>query len=296
MKRQLDASVANRGRSPGQAFGERVAGINTSSHYTAEPLTAERVARIDRAKMLPFYRARFANAADFTVFMVGTFSVDSAIPLLARYVGSLPSTGKRTAEFKDMGVRFPAATVRDRVEKGREPQSRTAVSFFADPSLDPVEQERVIAATTVLEIALRDVLREELGQTYTVSVGLSQSPPQRGDGHIQVSFGAAPENIQAMADRVLQEVRRLQQQGPSEDLTSRAKESARRGYETSLRQNAYWVQRMRSIHMLGRDPGEILTRDERIDAMTPAVIQETFRKYFPLDRYTVVTLMPEANQ
>jgi zinc protease len=296
MKRQLEASVANRGRSPGQVFGERIEQINSSNHYTAEPITAETIAALDRAKMTSFYRARFANAADFTFFMVGTFNVDAAIPLLARYVGSLPSTGKKTAAFKDIGVRFPAKVVTDRVEKGREPQSRTLISFYADPSPDPIEQERIGAATTVLEIALRDTLREELGQTYTVAVGLAQSLPQRGDGHIQVNFGAAPENIQSMADRVMKEVRRLQEQGPSEDLTSRAKESARRTYETALRQNPYWLQRLRTVHMLDRDPGEILTRVERINAVTPQVIQETFKKYFPLDRYTVITLLPEPAQ
>jgi zinc protease len=296
MKRQLDASIANRGRSPAQVFGERIEQINSSNHFTSEPLTAERIATLDRAKMLSFYRSRFANAADFTLFMVGTFDIDSVVPLLARYVGSLPSTGKRTAAFKDIGVRFPDKIVRERVEKGREPLSRTLISFYADPSPDPNEQERIGAATLVLETALRDMLREELGQTYTVSVGLAQSLPQRGDGHIQVNFGAAPENIQAMGDRVLQEVRRLQEQGPSEDLTSRAKESARRAYETALRQNSYWMQRMRSIHTLGREPAEILSRIERINAMTPAIVQETFRKFFPLDRYTVVTLMPEPAQ
>ena len=296
MKRQLEASVANRGRNPGQVFGERIEQINSSNHHTSEPITPEKIAALDRAKMTSFYRARFANAADFTFFMVGTFSVDAAIPLLARYVGGLPSTGKRTAAFKDIGVRFPTKVVTERVEKGREPQSRTLISFYADPSPDPIEQERIGAATTVLEIALRDTLREELGQTYTVAVGLAQALPQRGDGHIQVNFGAAPENIQSMTDRVLAEVRRLQDQGPSEDLTSRAKESARRTYETALRQNPYWLQRLRTVHMLERDPGEILTRVDRINAVTPQVVQETFRKYFPLDRYTVVTLLPEPAQ
>ena len=47
------------------------------------------------------------------------------------------------------------------------------VSFFAEPPLDENEQTRVEAATEVLEIALRDILREELGETYGVSVGAS---------------------------------------------------------------------------------------------------------------------------
>jgi len=132
-----------------------------------------------------------------------------------------------------------------------------------------------------------------LGQTYTVSVGLDQRLPQRGFGHIEVSFAAAPENIQGMTDRVLAAVKRMQDNGPSADMTSAVKEGARRGYEESLKQNSYWMGRLQTIHMLGRDPGEVLTRPARIDALTPAVLQETFRKYFPLDRYTVVTLLPE---
>ena len=63
------------------------------------------------------------------------------------------------------------------------------------------------------------------------------------------------------------------------DLTQRAKESARRGYETSLRQNGYWLRRLQSIHMLGGDPKDILTRSARIDGVTPEVLRETFRRY-----------------
>jgi zinc protease len=96
-----------------------------------------------------------------------------------------------------------------------------------------------------------------------------------------------------MTDRVFSAVKKLQQDGPSEDLVARAKEGARRSYEESLKQNSYWLGRLQTIHMLGRDPGEILTRPARIDAITPAVVQDTFKQYFPLDRYTVVTLVPE---
>ena len=294
LKRQLTAAVANRGRAPGQVFGERVEQINTSDHYTSKPLTTERIAALDRQKMLAFYRERFSNASDFTFFMVGAFKMDDALPLIAQYVGGLPSKPGAAAQFKDVGIRFPQTSQRDKVELGREPRSNVVVSFFADPSPDPVEVENVTAATTVLDIALRDILREDLGQTYTVSVGLSQALPQRGGGHIRVSFGAAPENVAAMTERVFQEIRRLQQEGPSADLTNRARESAKRNYETALQQNGYWLGRLQSVHLFGRDPKEIVTRPARIDAVTPKTVQDAFRTYFPMDRYTVVTLVPSA--
>jgi zinc protease len=177
--------------------------------------------------------------------------------------------------------------------KGTEPRARTIVSFYAEPPLEENEQSRVEAAADVLEIALRDILREELGETYSVSVGSSQPLPQRGTGRIVVSFGGAPDKIDSMIERVMKEVQRLQQEGPSADLTNRAKETAHREHETAMRQNGYWLGRLQSAKLLDRDPKLILTRTQRIDAMTPANLHEMFKKYFPMDRYTVVTLVPE---
>ena len=99
-----------------------------------------------------------------------------------------------------------------------------------------------------------------------------------------------------MTERVLREIGRLQQEGPSADLTNRARESARRTYETSLRENGYWVGRLATVHRFGQDPQVILSRNERIDAITPDVLKEAFQRYFPLDRRTVVTLVPEAGR
>jgi zinc protease len=294
LKRQLDAALANRDQNPMRVFTEKVGEVNTSGHYTSKPLTRARVASLDRARMLAFYKARFSNAADFTVFMAGAFQPEQAIPLLARYVGTLPSTGRRTSEARDVGLLFPSEIQRAQVALGREPRSQAVISFFADPPPDPAEQVRVGAATDVLEIALRDILREELGQTYNVSADLVQRLPLRGAGHISVGFGADPANLDAMVARVLQEVARLQQEGPTPDLTNRAKEGARRSHETAARQNGYWIGNLQTAHLLGRDPAEMLQRPQRIAEVTPEILRDVFRRYFPRERYTVVTLVPGA--
>jgi zinc protease len=141
-------------------FAEKLEQINSSNHYTSQPLTAERISSLDRQKMLTFYKQRFSNAADFTFFMVGAFKVDDVVPLIAQYVGSLPSTGRATAEARDIGIHFPGTQIREKVEMGREPRSSVVISFFAEPSSEPVEAENITEATTVLDSA-GDVLREE---------------------------------------------------------------------------------------------------------------------------------------
>jgi hypothetical protein len=51
---------------------------------------------------------------------------------------------------------------------------------------------------------------------------------------------------------------------------------------------------MQTVHMLGWDVASIARRNERTAALSVPVLHETIRKYFPLDRYTVVTLRPES--
>jgi zinc protease len=294
IRKQLEALYGNRDQNPGLLFGEKVGAVNTGGHYTSAPMTVARLANLDREAMAGFYRERFSNAADFTFIMAGAFKVDDVLPLLSRYVASLPSKGTASARARDVGLRFPEKIERAAVQKGREPKVTTQLSFFADPPLDPIEVNRVVLAADVLEIALRDILREELGEAYTVGVGLSQEQFQRGGGHVAVSFTGSPENARKMADTVLAEVGRMQKQGPSEDLTNRARETARREHETGMKQNGYWLSRLQGARLLGLDPvAHVLGREARIQGVTPAVLKDTFIKYFPLERYTIVTLVPE---
>ena len=178
IKKQLDALYGNREQNPALLFGEKVGQVNTGNKYTAEPVTRERLAKLDRDAMAALYKERFANAADFTFLMVGAFKIDEALPLVARYVGSLPSTGARTSKAADVGLSFPAQVENVTVQKGREPKVTTVISFFADPPQDPSEITLVASAADVLEMALRE-LREELGDVQRRR-RLPQETHQRG--------------------------------------------------------------------------------------------------------------------
>lgn len=293
LKRRLAGALDNREQNPRAVFSDRVSLVNTSNHYSALPLRAGDLASLDLDTMRAFYQARFANAADFTFFFVGAFSINDVTPLLERWVGGLPSAGRRSSTFKDMGVRFPAANVHEEVRKGREPASQTLVSFFADPGLDEFEMHRARAAATLLGIRLRDLLREELGGTYGVSVAFNADLPMSGYGMMQIQFGSAPENVDKLLNAALTEIERLKVQGPAAEDVEKVKELERRELETNARQNAYWLGSLQTVVMLGWDPVGITRRAERTGRLTPAALHETFQRYFPMTRYTVVTLRPE---
>jgi hypothetical protein len=111
MKRQLESAVANRGQSPGAGVRREVAEVNTSNHYTSQPLTAERVAALDRGEMRDFYRARFSNAADFTFFMVGAFNVVRPFRC-SRATSAGCGRPARARPIQDVKLSFPSAVRR----------------------------------------------------------------------------------------------------------------------------------------------------------------------------------------
>jgi zinc protease len=293
LERRLTGALQNRDQNPRAVFGEKVQQVNTSNHYSADELEVADVADLKLEAMRSFYNARFANAADQTYFFVGAFSVDEITPLVEKWVATLPSTGRRSSAARDMGVRFPGAVVREEVKKGKEPASQTVLSFFADPGFDEFEMHRVRAASSVLNIRLREILREELGGTYGVAVGFSNTPPIPGYGTMTIQFGSSPDNVDKLLAAALKEIERLKVDGPSVDDVNKVKELERRDLETNAKQNSYWLGSMQTVHMFGWDPAGIARRLDRTEKLTPEIIKTMFQKYFPMDRYTLVTLKPE---
>ena len=293
MKRRLEASLANQAQSPGAVFGERLRRLNTVDHYTSRPLKLADVGTLDAQAMWRFYEERFGNAANFTFFFVGNFTVDDITPLLATYLGSLPSKGAPDSRAADVRLRFPASIQRETVTKGQEPRAQTVITFFSDTGLDEAQTSRLRAATDIVENKLREILREQLGGTYSVSVGYSDTAPQPGYGTTTVQFASSPENVEKLSGAVLTEVERLRRDGPTASDLQIVKEADKNDLAQALRQNPYWLNALQSAHLLGRDPTRIPHRAERTDALTPENVHDAIRKYLPSDRYTVVTLLPE---
>ena len=294
MKRRLEASLANQAQSPGAVFGERVRLLNTVDHYTAKPFKMDDIARLDAPAMWAFYSERFSNAANFTFFFVGNFTVDEIAPLLATYLGSLPSKGTPDSRAADVRLQFPASVRRETVTKGQEPRAQTIITFFSDTGLDEAQTARIRAGADIVENKLRDILREQLGGTYSVSVGYSDTSPQAGYGTTTVQFGSSPENVEKLSAAVMNELDRLRREGPTAGDLQAVKEADKNDLAQALRQNAYWLNALQATHLLGRDPKMIPRRSERTDALTVENVHEAIRKYLPSDRYTVVTLLPEA--
>ena len=171
-------------------------------------------------------------------------------PLLTAYpaVAAVDREGRGAASESESALSGNGGE-RDR-QQGQEPRSQTAITFFSDTGLDELESYWLRAATTILQMRLRDVLREELGGTYSVSVGYSDTAPQPGYGTTSVQFGSSPENAERLRNVVLTELDKLRRDGPTESEVGIVKETERRELETALRAERLLAQFSAGQHLL----------------------------------------------
>ncbi len=292
LKRQLSALVANRDQNPQTVFSDQARALNTGNSYLVAPFTAADVETLRLDAMANAFAERFANAADFSFFVVGTFEPAAITPLIAKYIGALPTTGPRVAAGKPLDFVFPSDVKRLTVERGKEPKSSTLMTFFSDTGGNVEEETIASGAATLLQMRLRDILREELGSTYSVSSDYDNILPTPGYGTTTISFGSAPENAEKLVTAVLDEVKRLATVGPTAEDAAKVREQEKRELETSVKQNGFWLGGLQTAIVLGRDPAKLATLGDRIETITPERLKAAFAKYYPRNRYTVATLLP----
>ncbi|MEP6550599.1 MAG: insulinase family protein, partial [Gemmatimonadales bacterium] len=284
--------LANRSASPEAAFSDTLQ-VTMAQHSVRDlPISNDLLDRIDLAKSFAFYKDRFGDASGFTFVFVGNFKTDSIKPLIAKWLGALPSAGRRET-WRDTGVRPPNGVVQRVVKKGAEPKARTALIFTGPFEYTRQNRYHLSALAELLNIKLREALRENLGGTYGVSVSPSASREPLPSYRFSIGFGSAPERLEALTAAALAQIDSVKKFGTTPEYLVKVKEAALRARETAVKQNGYWLSQISIFDQSGWPLGEIPNGEKLISALTVEDLQKAAARYLRTDNYVRVSLYPE---
>jgi zinc protease len=292
-RQQVTEGLRNRAADPEGAFRDTVDVTLSQHHPRRRPATVELYDEMDLDKSVEFYRDRFADASDFTFVLVGNLDPDSLRPLVETYLGGLPSVD-RVETWRDVGIRYPSGVIRKTVHRGVEPRSQTALAFTGTWEYGRRDQYVLRALGSVLEIRLREVLREALGGTYNVGVSSNGARRPSEQFSVRISFGSDPERVEELVGVVFQQIDSLKALGPTEVEVEKVQEMQRRARETALRENGFWSQMLLDHDRFGTDAREILAYEDLVAALSVDLVRAAARRYLRPDNYVLVTLYPEA--
>jgi zinc protease len=292
IRSRVQAQLANLGASPEAAFGDTLQVTLAQHHPRVRPITSATLDRWQLDESMAFYRDRFADASDFTFAFVGSFDIEAMRPLVLTYLGGLPSTGRKET-WRDTGIRPPSGVIEKVVRRGIEPKSRTSIIFTGPFDYSRENRHTLASLIDVLEIKLRDVLREDLGGTYGVQVSQSSARDPWQRYSITIEFGASPDRLEELTATVFQEIEKLQRDGVDPASIDRVKETQRRTFETNLEQNSYWRSQLIFAAQSGEDPAAFQVYPNLVAALTSEQVQRAAQAYLRKDNYVRVSLYPE---
>ncbi len=292
-KDQMRAMLANQKNDPESVFGDTVEATMSQHNPRVHMLSAELLDSVDLKRAFDIYRDRFADASEFTFFLVGNFSPDAVRPLVEQYLASLPSLN-RHENVVDNHIRPPSGVVQKTVKMGVEPKAETSLIFTGLCSYSVAGRYAVSALTELLNIRLREVLREEKGGTYGASAGGSCSSIPYEHYNITVEFGSAPERVDELVASVFKVFDEIKAGTVSDSNLTKIKEIELRGYETGLKQNANWLNAMTDADEDGRDQRDFLRYPDLVKGLTREMIRDAARMYLRQEQYARFTLLPET--
>jgi zinc protease len=290
---QTKTALKNRDANPMSAFQDMLQTTLSQNHIRSRPLTVETIEELDLEKSFAFYKDRFADAGDFTFIFLGNLNLETIEPLVETYLGALP-TIDREESWRDVGGDPPKGVIKKSVYKGIEPKSQTSIVFTGPFQDDSTHRLAIRAMGMVFQTRLREVLREDLGGTYGVGVNPSYEKIPEAEYSISINFGSDPLRVEELTKVIFQEIGKIKTD-VDEDEVSDVREALFRSTETGFKQNGWLLAQLVFKYRDGEDPSDLLLWEEKLDLLSPEMIQAAAQEYFNMENYIQISLFPEKD-
>ena len=286
--------VKNRDLNPQRVFFDKLGVFFNSDHPRRQPMTVELLEEVKLDAAFDFYKDRFADAGDFTFVFVGNVDLAKLKELSATYLASLPTTGRKE-KWKDVGVKHPRGVKKLDVTKGQDPKSFVMIRYHGPAKWSAEAEDDLEMLSEVLDIRLREVLREEMGGVYgAFSFGdLARRPKQEYE--YTIGFGCAPENVDKLKQAVFDIIATVKKEGVGDVYLEKVRQQRKRSLETDLKENSFWAGQLAKHYRYGTDPSKIVEdANKNVARVSSETVQKAAKKYLGKS-YVEAVLMPDAS-
>ena len=291
---RMNAMLENMGARPESVLSDTMTVTMAQYHPLRKPLNIKRLAEVNLDAAMRAYLNRFADAGDFTFVFVGNFALDSFKPLVEKYLGALPVTGRKET-WRDLGVRSPEGRIEKVVKKGIENKAMVMLVFTGPFEWNRQNRYDLSSLGELMQIKLREAVREEKGGTYGVGVGATAVRYPLSEYRITINFGCDPARVDELVTTTVDELSKILKNGAGEEDLKKIKEIQVREREKNLKENNFWLTRLQAAITNNDDPTDLLAFDSMVGALTSDALKKMADTALRFDSMKKFVLMPEDN-
>jgi zinc protease len=232
------------------------------------------------------------------VAVVGDIKLEDVMPLIQRYLGSLPVRERSAAKLDSLRVspRQPGPWEREVKVDTVTPKAVAYAGFAAADGKNTKDSRALELASLILSSRLVKEVREELAIVYSISAQNVPAWIYRDGGRFLSGAPCDPTN----AVRVVKEVHKIfkdfAESGPTAEELANSKKQIANSLDTGMREPTYWWGILRNMDLRHRDLAVEKTIKEDYQAYTAEQVQSAFKKYYKPDRLFQVTALPVGSK
>lgn len=247
--------------------------------------------KINLTKAHQFYKERFANAGDFQFVVVGNTNAEALKPLIEKYIASLPSTSIKE-QWKDNNIHLAKGKVNKDIQMGAAPKTLALYTYNGTQTWSKENEMMFQMLNQVLDIKLRESLREDKGGVYGVSVQGEFDRIPHPEFFTLINYNAEPENAEALEAEAMKVIEQLKKDPIDEKTLNKVKEKIKRTVETDLKENTYWVNVMQYAATFNESIPNTEEYLKKIQAITPEQLQKAAQLYLKGDNFVRIVMSP----
>ncbi len=263
-------------------------GMVFDSHPYARPVlgTPEIIQKLTRETLLAFYRRHYVPES-FTLVVVGPVNPGAILQAAERTLGRLPRSG-----FQRLPQSMPASLTPKKTETQRPGALAYLGMGWLGPKLDHADTPAVDLLVSILgesrSSRLPQGLRERLGLVNSVS---SDYQALEAGGAITVTAQLEAENLARAETEILNEIRRMRDQGVTAEELRRAitRAEAEHAFRSETAEGR--ARQFGHAETVWRLTEELAYID-RLRSVTPDQIRFAARRYLDLERYGRIAFVP----
>jgi zinc protease len=290
------AQYANISANPEAVFFDTLYKTLFQNHPLA-PVPVPNSAYFDKVnldRVLAMYKERFGNAYGMNFVFTGSFKEEELIPLIEKYIASLPAEKKEFA-FTDNKVRPVKGIKTLTLHKGKEQKSMIIAVYTGETPYSEDLEMSAQALSEVMNIRIIEELREKIQGIYGggTFASLTKFPYAKYEFMVQLPCG--PEKVDTLLKALKKEMELMVKHGPDTSYLNKVKRQWIEQYKTQIQDNNTWRNQLLDYKLKGGNPDRFINYEKYVERLKPADVQQAAKLIFSGKNEFVAIQMPESD-
>ena len=286
---QAKASIAKNRLDFEQTYEAAFLAANTQNFTPLHPLNSDDLENVRFDVAREFFHHAFSNPQEFICVIVGNFDVDEILPLLKKYLESIPQNEPFVVK-KISAPTFPQGITKKIIPVSTKKDSLTRLTFPLSVDLNENNIHLFELTCQIIEARLRRIITEQMKTSHGIDVAyefpvypLLESP------WMTIQFRSEAKLVNLIIPMILNELKSMQLNGATQKELNEIKKFEQGSDELWLHNNCYWVSVLSNFYLWGWNPEGIQKKREEMNVLNTQTLNGILKSYFSLGNHSIIT-------